>query len=85
MNKWKIEKLNELMENGINVIQTNKNQIILNNGMVIEYDINANHETYLFWHEINGYVNHGFTFIEKLDFKTIKTYIDNLMFDLFHK
>ena len=81
MNKFKkyINKLNALLENGLIITRIGKNQIIINDLYVIDIDDN-----YLYFHLVNGKRNYNFMGFDTLDFKTMKMYIDNLMYDIFH-
>lgn len=83
LNKFKkqMDKLNALMENGLIITQINKTGIIINDKYVIGFD-----DDFLYIRKIDGVRNYKFMNVsrETLDFKTLKIYIDNLMYDVFH-
>ena len=76
-------KLNALLENGIKIINITKQSITLSNDIIIECDNNYDF-MYMFYHGKNEYINHGFMETETINYKSVKIFIDNLMYDLFH-
>ena len=81
MKKFKrdMEKLNALMENGYVIISIDNNGINISN----QFIINCDDET-IYFHRVNECVNHNWLFYDKLNFKTLKLFIDNLMYDISH-
>lgn len=79
MKKFKrnINKINELLDNGYIIISIDNNGINISN----QFIINCDDET-IYFHRVNEITNHGFMFYDVLNFKTLKIFIDNLMYDL---
>lgn len=67
----------QLKKMGYNVTVINSGNGLIINNMVVESDIN-----YLYFHPVNGIINHGFWFFESLNFKQLKMYVDNMFWDI---
>lgn len=81
LNKFKkyIDKLNALLDNGLIIKSISNNEINISDKYIICCDL---YDNYLYFHRVNELTNHGFMFYDVLNFKTLKIFIDNLMYDL---
>lgn len=75
--KHNIDKLNALLDNGLIIKSISNNEINISD----KYIICCDDET-IYFHRVNEITNHSFMFYDVLNFKTLKIFIDNLMYDL---